>query len=399
MLIGLSPERSLVFDAAFKGGSCDQPCFLGGYYRADLKDLYGVVELGLENIDMDYRELDYAAVSALRRWRDGGGRRRLKRLRRWEVDEGREADPRGRWRVARVVGVRRPEHRRGRQLEVQVEWAGVDTRSGVGWSVEWVPIRWCTGDVREEARRLEATVYAVPRAAAAPRGSRKSPRLVEGVGGAGDGNGGVDDDDDRGGDSNGGGGDGGGAGSGGDSESEPDWDGGAAGGGAGGHGAAARKVARTTANPLGAARASAGAVARLDPTRVTRRSGQAAEAEAEGAARSAGAGASGGASSSDAVVDDLEVMLQQNSGRKRKEAEMRVRVDGEVDAKMDNGVRINPYFRGRARQEIAEEAEAETGDGGLRCHAGHGMLRRDAGASGLTCDGGCGRALKRGAGW
>ena len=78
---------------------------------------------------------------------------------------------------------------------------------------------------------------------------------------------------------------------------------------------------------------------------------------------------------------------------------MRVRVDGEVDAKMDNGVRINPYFRGRARQESAEEAEAKTGAGGPRCHAGHGMLRRNVGASGLTCGGGCGRALKRGAVW
>ena len=205
-----------------------------------------------------------------------------------------------------------PGCRRGR-LHTVVSGFGQLLFVGTGDQV----VRWCTGDVREEARRLEATVYAAPRAAAAPRGSRKSPRLAEGVGGAGDGDG--DDDDDRGGDSNEGGGDGGGAGSGGDSESEPDWDGGAAGGGAGGHGAAARKVARTTANPLGAARASAGAVARLDPTRVTRRSGQAAEAEAEEAARSAGAGASGGASSSDAVVDDLEVMLRIAGARGRRQ--------------------------------------------------------------------------------
>ena len=83
----------------------------------------GLSWFGVEVITMDVRYLDFRAHEARRRWADGGGRRRLEWLRRWEVDEGREADPRGRWRVARVMDVRRPMHRHGRQLEVQVEWA------------------------------------------------------------------------------------------------------------------------------------------------------------------------------------------------------------------------------------------------------------------------------------
>ena len=95
--------------------------------QAVLGNLGPRVTFGLEMIMMDGRELDDRAYEARRRWLDGGGRRRVEWLRRWEVDEGREADNRGRWRVARVMDVRRPEGRHGRQLEVQVEWAGVDT--------------------------------------------------------------------------------------------------------------------------------------------------------------------------------------------------------------------------------------------------------------------------------
>ena len=61
---------------------------------------------------------------------------------------------------------------------------------------------------------------------------------------------------------------------------------------------------------------------------------------------------------------------------------------------------IHPYFHGRARQDNAEEAEAAVeGGAGPRCQAGHRMGRREVDAAGLTCDGGCGRALRRGSGW
>ena len=81
--------------------------------------------------------------------------------------------------------MRRPERRLGRQLEVQVEWAGVDTATGEAWGVEWVSLTWCTADVRAEARRLEEATYPRRRVATPTQGSRKSPRwATDGGGGA-----------------------------------------------------------------------------------------------------------------------------------------------------------------------------------------------------------------------
>ena len=123
--------------------------------------------------------LEDLALAARRRWRRGGGRRQLEWLRRWEVDEGREADSRGRWRVARIVSVARPARRYGQQLDVQVEWAGVDTLSGSALGVGWVSVTWCTPDVQAEARRMEGEAYPAARAAPPVEGSRrKRPRLA-----------------------------------------------------------------------------------------------------------------------------------------------------------------------------------------------------------------------------
>jgi hypothetical protein len=79
---------------------------------------------------------------------------------------------------------------------------------------------------------------------------------------------------------------------------------------------------------------------------------------------------------------------------------MLARVEAEVDRKMDNGVRINPAFRERARRAEEEEGEArraveEQAAAVPRCDAGHSMVRRGEGAAGLTCDG-CRRAIRRG---
>ena len=133
-----------------------------------------------ETGEAGWGSLDGRAVLARRRWRDGGGRRQQEWLRRWEADEGRASDPRGRWRVAHVLGVERPVGRRGQQLDVLVEWAGVDPLTGGRWAVSWVPITWCSADVRAEARRLEEEKYkaAARRAAERPADSRKSPRLA-----------------------------------------------------------------------------------------------------------------------------------------------------------------------------------------------------------------------------
>ena len=43
-----------------------------------------------------------------------------------EVQAGRRGDAQDRWAVERVVAVRRPEKRRGQQLEVLVRFSGVD---------------------------------------------------------------------------------------------------------------------------------------------------------------------------------------------------------------------------------------------------------------------------------
>ena len=364
--------------------------------QAVLGNLGTRVAFGLEMIMMDGRELDDRAYEARRRWLDGGGRRRVEWLRRWEVDEGREADKRGRWRVARVMDVRRPEGRHGRQLEVQVEWAGVDTLSGAAWSVEWVTIAWCTGDVRKEARRLEERRYPAARSAAGPLGSRKSPRLLEGsAGGAGgdeevggSGSGDSEDEGEAGGGNSGDGGDAGGGG--GDRAGDGVDDEG---------GRRARKRGGAVADPIGAARASARAVARLNPTgRHMRRRPSGVDEEDSTGAEVAEEG--GGKGAGQAVAGDLEVLLHEVRGRPARREDMERRTDKEADALMNNGVKINPYFRGRARPGGAEEVEAAAGGGaGPRCQAGHCMHRRETDASGLTCDGGCGRGLRRGAGW
>ena len=343
--------------------------------QAALGDLRSEVAFGLEVILMDVRCMDFGAYEARRRWLVGGGRRRLEWLRRWEVDEGREADSRGRWRVARVMNVRRPEHRHGQQLEVQVEWAGVDTMSGAAWSVEWVAITWCTGDVREEARRMEEAMYPTARRAEAAKGSRKSPRLLGGGGG---------------------GADGGDGGSGDDGEDD----------GSDGGGVDSRAAVGAAADPVGAARAAARKVARLNPTgRHRRRRPESADDEGQARGRASedaeGPDAGGGSCANDAEVDDLEVLLDDVRGRAAGKEAMQKRKDAEADALMENGVRIHPYFRGRARQATSEGAGAGvgTGEGDPRCQAGHTMCRRATEAAGLTCDGGCGRALRRADEW
>ena len=97
--------------------------------------------------------------------------------------------------------------------------------------------------------------------------------------------------------------------------------------------------------------------------------------------------------------DPLVAMMD---GRRRRRAEddaMRARVHDVVETLMDNGVRMDPRLRGAAgaaagaavTTEVTLEARSR------RCQVGHTLERCRAGGAGLRCDGGCGRALRRGA--
>ena len=83
----------------------------------------------------------------------------LRKLRGWEVAEGRAESSNGLWAVESLTGVRRPTVRRGRQLEVTVRWAGVNPLFGCPWGDSILPITSLTPDLRRRARLMEQEVY------------------------------------------------------------------------------------------------------------------------------------------------------------------------------------------------------------------------------------------------
>ena len=91
------------------------------------------------------------------------------------VIAGQEADDGGRWAVRRVMAVRRHEGRRGRPLDVLVEWEGEDS-DGDLWEESWVSVTYLSKDLREEARKLESELFG-PRRMPAP--SRRAARREE----------------------------------------------------------------------------------------------------------------------------------------------------------------------------------------------------------------------------
>ena len=101
-----------------------------------------------------------------------GGRRRFDRLKGSAVQEGHEPDRFGFWAVESVLSVRRPVARRGRQLEVLVQFKGLDPVSKAPWPSEWIPISWIkSGELKECARAMEAA--ALQSAGGDSRGSVK----------------------------------------------------------------------------------------------------------------------------------------------------------------------------------------------------------------------------------
>lgn len=88
------------------------------------------------------------------------------------VRDGIEADDGGRWAVRSIRAVRRHESRRGRPLDVLVEWEGEDS-DGDLWEESWVSVTYLTADLRAEARKLEAELFG-PRATQAGPTSRRA---------------------------------------------------------------------------------------------------------------------------------------------------------------------------------------------------------------------------------
>jgi hypothetical protein len=74
------------------------------------------------------------------------------------VVAGQEPDDGGRWAVRRIMAVRRHEGRRGRPLDVLVEWEGEDD-DGDLWEESWVSVTYLSKDLRYEARQLESELF------------------------------------------------------------------------------------------------------------------------------------------------------------------------------------------------------------------------------------------------
>ena len=90
------------------------------------------------------------------------------------VRAGVEADDGGRWAVRGIRAVRRHEGRRGRPLDVLVEWEGEDS-DGDLWEESWVSVTELTADLRAEARQLEMELFGPrPGSAASHRADRRS---------------------------------------------------------------------------------------------------------------------------------------------------------------------------------------------------------------------------------
>lgn len=92
------------------------------------------------------------------------------------VHAGEEPDDSKRWAVRRLVQVRRPARRRGRQLEVLVQW------EGNGWEDSWESVTRLSSDLRFAARRMEREEYApvhVSKRGSARAGRRAVNRQIQ----------------------------------------------------------------------------------------------------------------------------------------------------------------------------------------------------------------------------
>ena len=107
------------------------------------------------------------AIRAGVMWRLGGGRRVCRARAAAEYRAGRRANAWQHWAVEKLLGVRIPERRRGRQLMVTVRWVG-------DWAPDWaddeMPIsQLVSQELKREARRMEAAQLAQRMVARAPK--------------------------------------------------------------------------------------------------------------------------------------------------------------------------------------------------------------------------------------
>jgi ribonuclease HI len=121
----------------------------------------------------------YGAQRAKRRRQEVEHSRRdiRRRVAMGPVIAGQEADDGGKWAVRRIVAVRRLEGRRGRPLDVLVEWEGADSDGDDLWEESWVSVTYLSKDLRDEARQLESELFGPrPAAAATAPLSRRASR-------------------------------------------------------------------------------------------------------------------------------------------------------------------------------------------------------------------------------
>ena len=122
----------------------------------------------------------YGAQRAKRRRQEVEHSRRdiRRRVAMGPVIAGQEADDGGKWAVRRIIAVRRLEGRRGRPLDVLVEWEGADSDGDDLWEESWVSVTYLSKDLRDEARQLESELFGSRSAAAAtaPLSRRASRR-------------------------------------------------------------------------------------------------------------------------------------------------------------------------------------------------------------------------------
>ena len=99
--------------------------------------------------------LDERSMTPRSKLRWCGGRKVFRALLGHDVRDGLEGDRFGRWAVRALFDVRHPAQRRGRQLEVHVDFHGKDPVTRQPWLPAWLPITWLTADLRRQAREME----------------------------------------------------------------------------------------------------------------------------------------------------------------------------------------------------------------------------------------------------